>query len=274
MKNYCLTIKPAASRSLIDEIAEIWHHKELLFMFARRDIAIRYKQAVIGFLWIVLQPIIMTAIFTFVFKFIARVPTEIPYPIHVMSGLILWQYFSRCLTEGSLIMVEQANVITKIYFPRLLLPLSICLSAALDFFFAAIILTIFIAVSGMPLGWPILTLPVFMIMGGLLAYGISLFLAPLNALYRDIGIVLPFLVQVLMFVSPIIYPVSAVPEQYQHFFLYNPVATIIESMRWAILDGPAPPLAAYIWFFVLTGLLILCGLKVFRLLEAKMVDRI
>ncbi len=274
VENYKLVIKPVRARKLLDEIKDIWSNRELLLMFVQRDVSVRYKQATIGFLWVILQPIVMTAIFSFVFSFVARIPTEIPYPIFVMSGLIMWQYFNRCVTEGSLILVEQASVITKIYFPRMLLPLSICFSAGLDFLFAGFVLVVFIAISGVDLSLTIMLLPVFMLMAGLLAFGISLILAPINALYRDVGILLPFMVQILMFLSPVIYPVSAVPEKHQWIFMFNPISTVIESMRWAVLGSAPPPMAAYlIYGFVTFGLLII-GFKVFRNLEAKMVDRI
>lgn len=269
------TIKPYRTRSIWEEAGEILRYRELLQTMAMRDVQIRYKQAAIGVLWVVLQPILTSAIFTFIFSYLAKIPSQgVPYPIFVFSGLLLWQYFSRVVSEGSGSLVANANIITKIYFPRLLIPLTVVISAGVDFLLASVVLVAMMLIFGVALPWTIIFIPVFMLMAGVLGYAIALWLAPLNAIYRDISIALPFMVQIGMYLTPVIYPLSVVPEKWQWVFMLNPVATIVESMRWAVLGTPAPTMAAYAIYAGITLFMILVGLRIFRKLEPTLVDRI
>ena len=272
---YKKVILPNQDRNLLEEIQEIWRERNLLLIFAKRDISIRYKQAVVGLLWVVLQPIFMTAIYTFVFGIMAKVPSgDAPYPVFVFSGLLIWQYFSRVVLEGSVSMVQNASIITKIYFSRLLVPLGTAASASFDFLISIIVLVVLMLILNVPLTPKLFLIPAFMGAAGLLAYGITLFLSPINAIYRDIGIVLPFLIQVTMFMSPIFYPVSFVPEKFQILYTVNPIATIVESMRWAIIGSEPPSLVSYIILMAFIVVLLFYGFKVFRKLEATLVDRV
>lgn len=269
------TIRSFRARNAVEEILEIWRHRELLLTMARRDVQIRYKQAVVGIMWVVLQPILSSVIFTFIFSYLAKIPSQgVPYPIFVFSGLLLWQYFSRVVSEGSVSLVANAGIITKIYFPRLLIPMTVAFSAGVDFLLASLILIAMMLLFGVAVPWTVIFVPVCMVMAGLLGYGISLWLAPLNAVYRDVGIVLPFIVQIVMYLTPIIYPLSIVPAKLQWLFVMNPVATIVGTMRWAVLGGEALSSTAYIVFGVMTTAIVLIGLKIFRTLEPTIVDRI
>ena len=268
-------IKPIQNRTLLYELKEIFVYRELLFSLAMRDIQIRYKQASIGIAWVVLQPIITTAIFTFVFSYLAKIPSNgIPYPVFVLSGLLMWQYFSRVLTEGSLSLVANSGIITKIYFPRALIPLIVTIVAAVDFFLSFLILSILMLLFGVAFQWTIVFVPFILLCAGLLAYSISLLLSPLNAIYRDIGIVLPFLVQIAMYLTPVIYPLSIIPDRWRFIFEFNPAATIIESMRWTMLGQEMPSLFSFGFLLFTIGLFFTLGIKVFRKLEPTLVDRI
>ncbi len=268
-------IRPAKKRSLLSEVLELLRYRGLLFTMAQRDIQIRYKQAVVGILWVVMQPVLASAIFTFVFSFLAKVPSQdVPYPVFVFSGLLIWQYFARGVTEGSGSLVANAGIITKIYFPRSLIPLIVTFVAAADFLLAFGVMVAMMLILGVAIPWTIIFVPFILLIAATLAYGIALWLAPLNAIYRDIGIALPFLMQILMYLTPVIYPLSLVPQKWQFLFEFNPVATIIGSMRWAVLGHEPPSMLAYGVLFGLTFFIYWAGVRIFRRLEPTLVDQI
>lgn len=274
-ENISFVIQPAKRRSIFAEIAELVRYRELLFTMAQRDIQIRYKQAVVGIFWVVMQPVIASVIFTFVFSYLAKVPSQgVPYPVFVFSGLLLWQYFARVVTEGAGSLVANAGIITKIYFPRSLIPLIVMLAAAVDFLLATGVMIVLMLILGVSLPWTMIFIPLILMVAGALGYGISLWLAPLNAIYRDIGIVLPFLMQILMYLTPVIYPLSLVPERWQFLFELNPVATIIGSMRWAVLGQDSPSMMAYGVLVGMTFFIYWIGIKIFRRMEPTLVDQI
>jgi lipopolysaccharide transport system permease protein len=268
-------IKPQTKRSIADDLSLIWSYRELVTTLSLRELSVRYKQAVIGVLWVVLQPLITTAIYTIVFGRIAKVPSEgAPYPVFVFSGQLLWQYFSRCVTEGSNSLVTNKDMITKVYFPRQILPLSISLSAMVDTAIAFIILVLLCLIYGIVPGPAVLATPVIMLFTGLFAYGITLWTSPTNAIYRDVGIALPFVVNIAMFLTPVIYPVSFVPEKFQWVFYLNPMATLIELNRWAFIGTEPPGTIAITCAGVMIIALVWSGFHVFRRLETMMIDRI
>jgi lipopolysaccharide transport system permease protein len=268
-------IKPQIKYSLADNLAEIWKYKELTYTWAVREVSIRYKQAVIGTLWVILQPLIAAGIYTFIFSYLAKIPSDgAPYPIFVLSGLILWQFFSRSVIDGANSMVNNAEVITKVYFPRQILPLSVPLAASIDAMVAYTVLFFLSLFFGVIPGITILFIPVIILAAALLAFGIGLWMAPINGIYRDVGIALPFLVHIMMFLTPVIYPVSFAPENLQWLFYLNPVATLIELSRWAVLGTDFPSLQAIGIFIVVLTLILLGGLRVFQKLETTLIDRI
>lgn len=270
-----IIIKPNAQRNFADNIREIMGNLELLTGFARREIAVRYKQAAVGILWAVLQPLVTSAIFTFIFSYLAKVSSgDVPYPVFVYSGLLMWQYISRVVMEGSTSLVTNATLITKVYFPRLLIPLVVPLVAGVDFIIAVGVLLGMMLWFGMVPGPAILLLPVFLLMAGLLAYGVVLWVAPLNAIYRDVGIAMPILMQIVMYLSPVIYPVSLVPEHLRWLYELNPIATILIGTRWALIGGEPPTLLALGVYTVSMLFFLIIGFRVFRATEATLVDRI
>ena len=269
-------IKPHNERSLAELVATIWAHRELALVLARREIAIRYSQTVVGLLWVLLQPLITTAIFTMVFVFFLRIPDQDGsfYPLFAFSGIVVWQYFTRIISDGGNSLVSSSAMITKVSFPRMIVPLISPISGGLDCLIAIAALAVLTVAFGAHLSWTVIFAPLVILAVGLFGYSIVLWLAPLNAVYRDIGIVMPFVIQIAMYLSPIVYPASLVPEKIRWFYELSPVAVMVDSMRWVVLGTSAPSLAGIGVFAVTTVLLFWGGTRVFRRMEGTLVDRI
>lgn len=270
-----VVIRPRTRLTVADSVRDVWSNRDIAWTLALREIQIRYKQSVIGIAWAVMQPLVMTLIFTLIFGLLVKIPTdEVPYPVFVLSGLLFWQYFSKVVSESAGSLVKNEGIITKVFFPRLLLPLVPALSAAVDFGIALVILLLLMLVYGVAPTPYVLLLPLVLLFTGLLGYGIGLMLSPINAIYRDIGIALPFFVQIGMFLTPVIYPVSFVPDAYQWVFVLNPVATLLDTARAVLLGSPLPSLMAYGILCLWTLFIFTLGFRTFRKLEPAIVDRI
>jgi lipopolysaccharide transport system permease protein len=268
-------IRPHSERTLPEDLAGIWASRELLLVLARREISVRYCQAVIGVLWVVLQPIVTTAIFTIVFVVFARIPNQgESYPLFAFAGLAIWQYFNRSVTDGGNSLLANAALITKVSFPRLLMPMVAPVAAAVDCLIALAVLIVVALLMGAHVSPMVIFAPLVILAAGLLGYAISLWIAPLNAVYRDVGIALPFVMQVAMYLSPIAYPASLVPEKVRWLYLLNPVAVLADSMRWLVLGTEPPSVAGFVVFGILVALLFWGGRRVFRNMEGNLVDRI
>jgi lipopolysaccharide transport system permease protein len=268
-------IRPYSERTPLEDIASIWSSRELLFVLARREVSVRYRQAVIGVLWVVLQPVMTTAIFTVVFVVFARIPNQgESYPLFAFAGLAVWQYFNRSVSEGGNSLLANTGLITKVSFPRLIIPLVPALSAAIDCLIALGVLVVVALFMGVHVSPLVIFSPLVILAAGLLAYAISLLIAPLNAIYRDVGIALPFVMQIGMYLSPIVYPVSLVPEKFRWIYQLNPVAVLAGSIRWLVLGTEPPPAAGYVVFVILLVFFYLAGSRVFRNMEGNLVDRI
>lgn len=268
-------IKPHSERALREDIASVWDNRELLVVLARREISIRYRQAVIGILWVVLQPLFTTAIFTVVFVIFARIPNQgESYPLFAFAGLTTWQYFNRVVTDGGNSLVANAPLITKVSFPRLIIPLIAPVAGAVDSLIALAALVIVALLMGAQVSWMVIFAPLVILAAAMLGYSIALWLAPLNAVYRDVGIALPFAMQVGMYLSPIVYPASLVPEKIRWLYLLNPIAVLVDSMRWLVLGTEAPSYPGFIVLGLLTVFLLLVGRRLFRSIEGNLVDRI
>jgi lipopolysaccharide transport system permease protein len=269
-------IKPHSERSFSDDIASVWGHRELVLVLARREISIRYRQTVVGLLWVLLQPLVTTAIFTTVFVFLMRVPDRggAPYPLFAFAGIIVWQYFTRIVSEGGNSLVSSSALITKVSFPRLIVPLVSPIAAGLDCLIAITALLLLTLPFGAHLTWTVIFVPFVILAVGMFGYAIALWLAPLNAVYRDISIVTPFALQIGMYLSPVIYPASLVPEKIRWLYELNPIAVMVESMRWVVLRTDAPTLPGLFVFASTTIALFLGGMRVFRNMEGNLVDRI
>jgi lipopolysaccharide transport system permease protein len=269
-------IRPHSERSLLNDIADVWSHRELALVLARREISIRYRQTVVGLLWVLLQPLITTAIFTLVFVYFLRIPDQDGsfYPLFAFSGVAVWQYFTRIITDGGNSLVSSSAMITKVSFPRMIVPLIAPIAAGLDCLIAIAALAVLTLAFGAHLSWTVIFAPFVVLAVGLFGYAIVLWLSPLNAVYRDISIVMPFVIQIAMYLSPIIYPASLVPEKFRWFYELSPVAVMVDSMRWVVLGTNAPSLAGVCVFAVATVLLFWGGTRLFRRMEGTLVDRI
>jgi lipopolysaccharide transport system permease protein len=269
-------IRPHSERSFAEDAASIWAHRELVLVLARREISVRYRQTIVGLLWVLLQPLVTTAIFTTVFVFFIRIPDQgmDSYPLFAFAGIAVWQYFTRIVTEGGSSLVSSSALITKVSFPRLIIPLVSPIAAGVDCLIAILALVLLTGLFGAHLSWTVIFAPLVILGVALFGYAIVLWLAPLNAVYRDIGIVVPFVIQIAMYLSPIVYPASLVPEKIRWLYELNPVAVMVESMRWVVLGTNAPSLAGVGVFVMATPLIFWSGTRIFRNMEGNLVDRI
>jgi lipopolysaccharide transport system permease protein len=223
-------------------VRELWAYRDLLYLFVWRDIKVRYKQTVFGFAWAIAQPLLMMIVFSLFFGILAKMPSQgIPYPLFTYSALLPWTLFASGITRASNSLVSESNLIQKVYFPRLLMPLASILSPLVDFLIAFVVLIGLMLYFGYLPGITMLWLPLFLILELMLALGVGLWLSATNVEYRDVAFLVPFLVQVWLFASPVIYSSNFVPERFQVAYgLINPMSGIIEGFRWAIL-GTEPP---------------------------------
>jgi lipopolysaccharide transport system permease protein len=252
---------------------ELWDFRELVYFFVWRDIKIRYKQTAIGAAWAVLQPLLTMLIFSLFFGRLAHIPSEgLPYPIFYYSALLPWMYFAAALQNATNTIVENQRVITKVYFPRLALPLASVLSGLVDFgvsFAMFVVLMIYYRIHPTA---ALLWFPVFILLAILTALGVGLWLSALNALYRDVRYVLPFLVQFWLFASPVAYPASLVPQKWRWLYGLNPMAGVIEGVRWSLTGKTSPP--GRLIFVSTAAVLVLLarGLAYFQKVETTVAD--
>jgi lipopolysaccharide transport system permease protein len=237
VQNGSVLIRPSSGWVPIN-LRDLWEYRELLYFLTWRDIKVRYKQTALGMAWVVLQPLLLMLVFTMFFGRLVELPSDgIPYPLFTYTALLPWQLFSRALNEGSMSLIAHERVITKTYFPRILLPASAVLASLIDFGIAFLVLIGFILFYGTHPGLAIFTLPLFVLLVVMAAFGVSLWLAAFNVLYRDVRYVLPFLTQIWMFATPIIYPVSVVPDSWRFLYSLNPMVGVVEGFRWALLGN-------------------------------------
>jgi len=229
-----LIVKP--SKSWCINLREIWDYRELLYFFVWRDIKVRYKQTLIGAGWAILQPFLTMVIFTIFFGKIAKLPSEgIPYPIFSYSGLLLWTYFSSAVLNSSNSLIGNANLITKVYFPRIIVPLSSAIEGMIDYFIAISILFLMMIFYGIFPNLRIIITPFLLFLAFFSAMGIGLWLSALNVKYRDVRYAIPFFVQLLLFTTPVIYPSNIISERFRWLFYLNPISGIIDAHRACIL---------------------------------------
>jgi len=269
-----VVIKPQTGLFQLD-LASVWQYRELLYFLVWRDVLTRYKQTAIGAAWVIVQPVINMLIFTVVFSMLAKVPSDgIPYPVFAFTALLPWSYFSQALAKTSGSVVTSANLVTKIYFPRLLIPIAAALAPVVDLLFSFLVLLVLMVWYAMVPGWGLLALPFFMGLAILTALSVGLCASAINVRYRDVGSIIPFVAQVWMYVSPVAYPVSMVPEKWRLLYSLNPMVGVIEGFRWALL-GTAPPDPAMMAVST-TAVLVLClvGIVYFKKMEQSFADDI
>lgn len=256
-------------------LAELWAYRELLYFFVLRDVKIRYKQTAVGVLWVILQPLLTMAVFTLFFGRLAKLPSEgLPYPVFYFSALVPWMYFNYALQNATNVVVENQRMITKVFFPRLVLPLSSVLSGLVDFAIGFAVLIGVALYYGIRPSLSDVLLPLFLLLAVLTALGVGLWLCALNALYRDVKYVIPFLLQFWMFASPVAYPSSLVPERWRWVYGLNPMAGVIDGFRWALTGhGHAPTVTLAISVGAVL-LVLFGGLVFFQRMEGTVADRV
>jgi lipopolysaccharide transport system permease protein len=252
---------------------ELWNYRELLVFYAIRDIKVRYKQTILGAAWAILQPFMTMVVFSIFFGKLAGMPTDgLPYPAFFFCGLLPWQLFAFALTQSSNSLVQNAHLLTKVYFPRLIIPFSSVIVGLIDFVIAFIVLLGIMLYYDIIPGWALITLPFFVVLAITAALSAGLWLSALNAKYRDVRFTIPFLAQFWLFVTPVAYSSSLVPSTWQTVYAINPMVGVVEGFRWALLGGTAPPGAMLIVSVVATAILFAGGLLYFAQMEKTFPD--
>jgi lipopolysaccharide transport system permease protein len=263
-----------AGRSESQYWRDIWRYRELFYFLAWRDILVRYKQTAIGIAWALIRPFLTMVVFTVVFGNIAKLPSEgVPYPILVFAAMLPWQFFSNALSECSNSLINNSNLISKIYFPRLIVPASAVIVSFVDFLISGMILVALMAWYNFVPDWRIVTLPLFILIAFTAAIGSGLWLAALNVEYRDFRYIVPFIVQFGLYISPVGFSSNIVPEKWRFLYSLNPMVGVIDGFRWAILGGETH----FYWSGFLLSLTLVVGLIVsgiwyFRKMERSFAD--
>jgi lipopolysaccharide transport system permease protein len=266
-----IRIEPPRRRWRID-VHELWDYRELLYFLVWRDIKVRYKQTTLGAAWAILQPLATMAVFSVFFGRLARMPSDgLPYPLFSLAGLVPWTYFSTALSNGSASVVSSQQLVSKVYFPRLLIPIASVATPLVDLAVALLIVVAMLTGYGIAPSAALAALPLFVVLAAVTALAASLWLSALHVRYRDVRYVVPFLVQFWLFVTPIAYPSSLVPARWRLFYALNPMAGVVDGFRWALAGGPWP---GGLLLVSTAGVLIALatGLVYFRRLEHTFAD--
>jgi lipopolysaccharide transport system permease protein len=272
LPDHPLVLIQPSRRNLSVNLGELWAYRELLFFLAWRDVKVRYKQTLLGVVWVVAQPLLMTLVFTVILGKLARVPTDgIPYPLMIYAALLPWTFFSSAVTNSGNSIVANAHLITKVYFPRLLIPASAIAARLIDLGVSFLLLIGLMIYYGVMVNVKVLALPLLLVLLIMLTLGIGVLIAALNVKYRDIGMMLPIFVQLWLFVSPILYPLSLVPERWRIFYILNPIVGIVTGFRASILGEPFnwTAIAVSVLF---TVLIVMVGIVLFRRVEKEFAD--
>lgn len=278
-ENWDLVIE--GKTSLFDlKAREVWHYRDLLWMFVKRDFVSFYKQTILGPLWFFIQPAFTTIIFTFIFGNLAGISTDgLPQPLFYMAGITAWNYFSECLTKTSTVFKDNANIFGKVYFPRIIMPLSIVTSNLVRFGVQMILFLLtmaYFAFAGKVFRptWAVLLFPMLVVMMALLGLGIGLIITAMTTKYRDLSFLVTFGVQLLMYVTTVIYPLSAAPEKYRSYIELNPMTSIIETFRYGFLGRGYFSLESLGYTLAVTVAIFLVGIVIFNKTEKNFVDTI
>ncbi|HRO44582.1 ABC transporter permease [Agriterribacter sp.] len=254
---------------------DLWRYRELFYILSLRDIKVRYKQTVLGVLWSVLRPLITMIVFTLIFSKVAKLPAagSAPYAIMVYVGMLPWQFFANAISEASNSLIGNTNLISKVYFPRLIIPTASVITSMIDFliaFFLMLLLCLFY--QYLP-GWQIIFLPLFLLLAFTLAIGIGLWITALNVKYRDFRYIVPFIVQFGLYVSPVGFSTSVIPEKYRLLFYLNPMVGVIDGFRWSLLNGePALNVESLLISVLISLLFLWMGITKFRKMEKSFAD--
>jgi lipopolysaccharide transport system permease protein len=267
-------IEPTRGWSAIN-LKELWVYRDLLMILAGRDVKLRYKQTGLGVTWVVLQPLVAALIFSLMFGRFAKLPSDgHPYLLFVFSGILVWQYFASVLQRAGNSLITDQRLITKVYFPRLAIPLASTFSALIDLGVGLVVLAVFMGIYGIAPTWRLLALPGFVVLTALTATGVSLWLSALNVKYRDFAHATPFLLQVWMFASPVAYATSIVPERWRVLYSFNPAVAFIEGARWSILGTSALDPRMVVIAAVIGIAVFIAGAFFFRRVERGFADAV
>jgi lipopolysaccharide transport system permease protein len=254
---------------------ELWEYRELLYFLVWRDVKVRYKQTVIGAAWAILQPVMTMVVFSIFFGSLAKIPSDgLPYPVFAFTALLPWQLFASALSGASNSLVSSQNLITKVYFPRLIIPIASVLAGLVDFALAFLVLLLLMAYFGIIPSLAVLTLPLFILFALATALAVGLWLSALNVQYRDVRYTIPFLTQFWMFLTPVAYSSSLVPEQWRALYGLNPMAGVVEGFRWALLGKATPPGPLLLVSVATVAVLLIGGLIYFQRVEGSFADMV
>lgn len=267
-------IRPTRGWRFLD-LRELWAYRELVYFLTWRDVKVRYKQTVIGVAWAVIQPLAMMLVFTLFFGKLAKIPSEgVPYPLFAFAGLLAWQLFSRSLSESTNSLITNQQLITRVYFPRIIVPVAASLAAMVDFVIASVLLVILMGIYGFAPSLELVWLPFFVLLLLVTALGVGFWLSALSVEYRDVMYAVPFLNQLWLFLTPVVYPSSLVPDQWRVLYGLNPMAGVVEGFRWSLLgagEGPGVMLGASALVAVVV---FVSGIIWFRRRERTLVDAV
>jgi len=263
-----------SKRLELPNFREVWEYRDLLWFLVQRELKVRFQQTFIGVLWIALQPILQMVIFYIVLGVLVKVPTDnIPYPIFFLSGFIVWQLFSQIVNSSAYSLLGNVGIITKSYFPRLVLPLASTISSIIDFLVSLALVLVLMAINHFPITERFFALPILMLLTMLFSSGVGLFFGALMVSFRDVRNLLGFILMIWMYITPIMYPISIVPEQYKIMFRLNPLTVLVEAFRWVFLGtGSLPPGHQILLSFVVAVAIWFIGAVMFRSMENKIAD--
>jgi lipopolysaccharide transport system permease protein len=273
VKDVYVEVKPSRGIARLG-LSELWRYRDLAYFFVWRDIKVRYKQTMFGAAWAIIQPLVLMVVFTFVFGTVLNVetPPGVPKPLFYYAGLVPWTLFSAAFTGASTSLTGNSSLVSKIYFPRVILPIAAMGSSLLDFVIALSFVFVMMIGYGIGASWHVAWLPLFTLMALLTALTIGLLISALNARYRDVSYAIPYLLQVLLFVTPLMYSSTQIPESVRHLYLLNPMAVVVEGFRWALIDAAPPPGPMTLVSAAIMLLLLVAGLYYFRNAERTIAD--
>jgi len=267
-------IKPSSGWSALN-LSDLWIYRELVYFMTWRDLKVRYKQSVLGVGWAILQPFLTMLVFSIFFGGLAKVPSDgVPYPIFTFTALIPWTLFSKSLHDASRSLVMSSHMITKVYFPRMILPLASVLAGVVDFLIAFVVLLAMLVYYGIVPTTNVWTLPLFLLLALITTIGVGLWLSALNVLYRDINYVLPFLTQFCMYITPIAYSSSMVPEKWRLLYAINPMSGVVDGFRWALLGTGQQPGTTTLISSLVAVFLLISGMFYFKRMERQFADMV
>ena len=254
-------------------LAELWAHRELVYFLTWRDVKVRYKQTALGAIWAIIQPIMTMAVFALFFGRLAKVPSDgVPYPLFAFTALVPWMFFSNGLTQASNSLVHNANLLTKVYFPRLAIPISTVMAGALDFVLSFLVLLAFVAYYGITPTANVVWLPLFALLALVTSLGVGLWAAAINVQFRDVRYTIPFLTQFWMFGTPVAYPSSLLPEPWRTVFGINPMVGVVEGFRWSLVGAKTAPGPIIALSSLVAVALLVSGAYYFRRMERTFAD--